>query len=162
MEKDSVPETGGHSNQNDAFYHILEYIDTHSGEPLEIQELADMCHMSYSHFARLFRESYGRSCREYITYIRLNKAQDYLLHTDYDLNEIALETGFFDASHFIRTYKKWRGITPKQERVLYLIDEFHKRDINVLAEGIENKEELDFLLTTDVDYLQGYYLGMPE
>lgn len=100
-----------------SFYHILEYIDTHSGEPLEIQELAEMCHMSYSHFAKLFRENYGRSCKEYITYIRLNKAQDLLFHTDYDLNYIAQETGFFDCSHFIRTYKKWRGITPKQERM---------------------------------------------
>lgn len=73
--------------------------------------------MSYSHFAKLFRENYGRSCKEYITYIRLNKAQDLLLHTDYDLNYIALETGFFDCSHFIRKYKKWRGVTPKQERM---------------------------------------------
>ncbi len=100
------------------FHHILEYIDTHSGEPLEIQDLAAMCHMSYSHFAKLFRENYGRSCKEYITYIRLVKAQDLLLHTDYDINYIALETGFFDCSHFIRTYKKWKGITPKQERML--------------------------------------------
>ncbi len=100
------------------FYHILEYIDTHSGEPLEIQNLAAMCHMSYSHFAKLFRERYGRSCKEYLTYIRLVKAQDLLLHTDYDINYIALETGFFDCSHFIRTYKKWKGITPKQERML--------------------------------------------
>ncbi len=100
------------------FHHILEYIDTHSGEALEIQDLAAMCHMSYSHFAKLFRENYGRSCKEYITYIRLVKAQDYLLHTDYDINYIALETGFFDCSHFIRTYKKWKGITPKQERML--------------------------------------------
>lgn len=99
------------------FYHILEYIDTHSGEPLEIQNLAAMCHMSYSHFAKLFRERYGRSCKEYLTYIRLVKAQDLLLHTDYDINYIALETGFFDCSHFIRTYKKWKGITPKQERM---------------------------------------------
>lgn len=99
-----------------SFYSILEYIDIHSGEQLEIGQLAEMCHMSYSHFAKLFRENYGRSCKEYITYIRLNKAQDLLLHTDYDLNYIALETGFFDCSHFIRTYKKWKGITPKQER----------------------------------------------
>ncbi len=100
-----------------SFHHILEYIDTHSAEPLEIQVLADMCHMSYSYFAKLFRENYGRSCKEYITYIRLNKAQELLLHTDRDLNDIALETGFFDCSHFIRTYKKWKGITPKQERL---------------------------------------------
>lgn len=109
-ERDSLPQT------DLSFFHILEYIDTHSAEPLEVAELARMCHLSYSHFARLFRENYGRSCKEYITYIRLNKAQDLLFHTDYDLSYIAQETGFFDCSHFIRTYKKWKGITPKQER----------------------------------------------
>lgn len=98
------------------FWHILEYIDAHSAAPLRAQELAELCHMSYSHFARLFREIYGRSCKEYITYIRVNKAREFLLHTEYDLNYIAMETGFFDCSHFIRTYKKWFGITPKQER----------------------------------------------
>ncbi len=105
-----------HTDTDFSFFHILEYIDTHSGESLEIQDLADMCHMSYSHFAKLFRENYGRSCKDYITYVRLNKAQELLLHTDYDITYIAQETGFFDSSHFIHTYKKWKGITPKQER----------------------------------------------
>ncbi len=117
IKKENKSEDKKRTDTDFSFYHILEYIDSHSGEQLEIQKLADMCHMSYSHFAKLFRENYGRSCKEYITYIRLNKAQDLLLHTDYDLNYIALETGFFDCSHFIRTYKKWRGITPKQERM---------------------------------------------
>lgn len=106
-----------HSDSNLSFYHILEYIDTHSSESLEIQKLAAMCHMSYSNFARLFRKNYGRSCKEYIQYIRLNKAQDLLLNSDFPLDYIAQETGFFDSSHFIKTYKKWRGITPKQERM---------------------------------------------
>lgn len=108
-----------HSEQNLSFFHILEYIDTHSSEQLEVARLADLCHMSYSNFARLFRENYGRSCKEYINYIRLNKAQDLLLNSDFDLDFIAQETGFFDCSHFIKTYKKWRGITPKQERMLH-------------------------------------------
>ena len=99
-----------------SFYHILEYIDSHSSEPLEVQELARLCHMSYSHFAKLFRENYGRSCKEYIKYIRLNKAQDLLVNSDLDIDYIAQETGFYDSSHFIRQYKSWRGITPKQER----------------------------------------------
>lgn len=106
-----------HTDISLSFYHILEYIDTHSAEPLEVQKLAKMCHMSYSNFARLFRENYGRSCKEYIKYIRLNKAQNLLLNSDFDLDYIAQETGFFDCSHFIKTYKKWRGITPKQERM---------------------------------------------
>lgn len=104
------------AEQSLSFYHILEYIDAHSAEPLEVQVLADMCHLSYSHFAKLFRENYGRSCKEYIEYIRMNKAQDLLLNSNFDINYIAQETGFYDCSHFIRQYKKWRGITPKQER----------------------------------------------
>ena len=111
------PENSKHSERDLLFYHILEYIDAHSAEPLEVQVLANMCHMSYSNFAKVFRENYGRSCKEYIQYIRMNKAQDLLLNSEYDLDYIAQETGFYDCSHFIRQYKKWRGITPKQERI---------------------------------------------
>lgn len=117
VEKNISVYSGKHTDTNFSFSHILEYIDTHSGEQLEIQKLAEMCHMSYSNFAKLFRENYGRSCKEYIKYIRLNKAHDLLVNSNFDLNYIAMETGFCDCSHFIRTYKKWRGITPKQERM---------------------------------------------
>lgn len=99
------------------FNHILEYIDAHSSEQIEVQDLAEMCSMSYSHFARSFKARYGRSCKEYILYIRLNKAQNMLLYSDYSMEYIAQENGFSDSSYFIRVYKKWRGITPKQERM---------------------------------------------
>ncbi len=100
------------------FFEILEYIDAHISEPLEVEELAERCHMSYSYFAKKFHETYGRSCKEYISYIRVLRAQEFLLNTDYNLDYIAQETGFYDASHFIRTYKRIKGITPKQERKL--------------------------------------------
>lgn len=116
VDKEFKPVPKKHKDEEFSFFHILEYIDTHSSEPLEVQNLASMCHMSYSNFAKLFREQYGRSCKEYINYIRLNKAQEMLINSEYDLNYIAMETGFYDCSHFIRTYKKWKGITPEQER----------------------------------------------
>lgn len=116
-DKDMLKDNARHSDDIISFHNILEYIDTHAGEQIEVQHLADMCNMSYSHFARLFRENYGRSCKEYIKYIRLNKAEEMLIHTKYDISYIASETGFFDSSHFIRTYKAWKGITPKQQRI---------------------------------------------
>lgn len=76
------------------FNHILEYIDAHSSEQIEVQDLAEMCSMSYSHFARSFKARYGRSCKEYILYIRLNKAQNMLLYSDYSMEYIAQENGF--------------------------------------------------------------------
>lgn len=49
-----------------------------------------------------------------------------------------------------------------QDHFIALVEKLHDRNMNVLAEGIELKEELEFIMTTDVDYLQGYYLGMPQ
>lgn len=104
----------GKKTQSPFFHRILEYIDAHSNENLQVQQLADKCGMSYSNFAKLFKETYGRSCKEYIEYIRINKAEEMVLYSDYTLSYIALETGFADCSHFIRTYKKFRGKTPKK------------------------------------------------
>lgn len=99
-----------------AIDNIIEFIDNHSNEMLSVTELAARCNMSYSNFARLFKKMYGRSCKEYVEYIRVIKAHDMLVYTNFPLNYISSETGFYDCSHFIRTYKKIMGITPNQQR----------------------------------------------
>lgn len=99
------------------FTNILEYIDIHSYESIQVQELAEKSGMSYSNFARLFKKQYGRSCKEYIEYIRISKAEELVLYSDFDISYIAQETGFADTSHFIRIYKKFKGETPKQARL---------------------------------------------
>lgn len=99
-----------------SIYWISKYIEQHCGEPLRVHELAEMCGMSYSYFAKLFRNTYNQSCKEYIEFTRINKATDLLLFTNQDLTYISQETGFADCSHLIRTFKKWKGMTPKQWR----------------------------------------------
>ncbi|MDE5823221.1 MAG: AraC family transcriptional regulator, partial [Lachnospiraceae bacterium] len=68
---------------------ITEYIDAHSDQPLKVEQLAIRCNMSYSFFAKQFRQIYGRSCKEYIEYIRVIKTEDMLLFTDYDMTYIS-------------------------------------------------------------------------
>jgi len=50
----------------------------------------------------------------------------------------------------------------KQSYLKKVIEDMHKRNITVLAEGIETKEEYDFLKSIGVDLFQGYYLGRPS
>ncbi len=102
------------SSDIDSIHAITAYIDAHAGEPIKVEELAEMCNMSYSYFAKNFKQYYGRSCKEYIEFIRICKAEDMLLFTDFDLNYISQETGFSDSSHLIKIFKKWKGSTPKQ------------------------------------------------
>lgn len=104
------------NSKSDTFAEITEYIEKHYNEPLKINSLARMCGMSYPNFARLFKQKYNQSCKEYIEFIRLNKAEDLLLMTNIDLTYISNETGFADCSHLIRTFKKWKGVTPGQWR----------------------------------------------
>lgn len=104
-------------------YSITEYIDTNIKNGLFVSEIAEKCNMSYSNFAKKFREIYGMTCKEYIDRTRIYMVEDLLSTTDNDLTYICQETGFSDCSHMIMAFKKSRGITPKQFRDKVAISE---------------------------------------
>ena len=52
-------------------------------------------------------------------------------------------------------------ISEKQENVKKLVEHFHSKNILVVAEGIEEKEEFEYLQGLGVDLYQGYYLARP-
>ena len=95
---------------------ITEYIDRHLSENIRVSDIAALCHLSYSAFAAKFRDRYAVSCKEYIERMRIYKAEEYLLFTDLDIDYIGQETGFSDCSHFIKSFRKYRGTTPKKFR----------------------------------------------
>jgi len=49
----------------------------------------------------------------------------------------------------------------KQSHLKRLVAQMHDKLIVVLAEGVETKEEFDFLKSIGIDFFQGYYLGRP-
>lgn len=96
---------------------ITEYIDGNIKDNLQVSELAGLCGLSYSCFAKKFSSLYGTSCKAYIEKMRIFKVEDFLLFTDFDLNYISQETGFSDCSHMIKSFRQHRGCTPKQFRM---------------------------------------------
>ncbi len=60
--------------------------------------------------------------------------------------------------HLISDINKY---SEKQERVKRLVLEFHSRGLLVIAEGVEQKAEFDYLVGLGVDLFQGYYLARP-
>ncbi len=96
---------------------ITEYIDSNISDKIKVSDLAARCGISYSGFAKEFHNIYGMSCKEYIERMRIFRVEEYLMFTDYDLNYISQESGFSDCSHMIRSFKRLRGITPKQFRM---------------------------------------------
>ena len=83
---------------------------------LRLEDLPAQTGLSMSSFKRAFAETFNMTPWSYITTIRLNAARKLLEETNKLLSEIALDTGFFDQSHFSRTFKRERGITPGEYR----------------------------------------------
>lgn len=50
----------------------------------------------------------------------------------------------------------------KQNLVLSLVEFCHKKQVAVVAEGVENYQDLVTLIHMGIDYAQGYYIGRPE
>ncbi|MEF2245949.1 MULTISPECIES: AraC family transcriptional regulator [unclassified Paenibacillus] len=95
---------------------VFQYIEEHYSEELSVDLLADMTGLSRFHFSRLFKEISGRTITEYITAIRLDKADYLLRHSSLSITDIAARSGFNDIYYFSRTFKKHKQASPSALR----------------------------------------------
>lgn len=92
---------------------VVDYIDTHLGEPLNFRALATVAHLSPWHFHRLFHAMMGESVAERVRRRRLEVAARLLVATPpVPVHAVALDTGFGSAAVFTRTFKLHFGVTP--------------------------------------------------
>lgn len=101
------------------FTEVLQYIHEHYNEELSIEYFADRLNMSNGHFSRTFKEAVGEKYVEYIAKYRLMKAKQFLLQTDMKIDDIAEQVGYWGRNSFIRTFRKYEGITPAKYRAMH-------------------------------------------
>lgn len=93
---------------------VLELIEEHYNEYLSLKDLARCAGMSSKYFCRFFHEMTHRTPIDYLNYYRIEQACFKLATSDASITEIALGCGFNDISYFTKTFKKYKGITPKK------------------------------------------------
>lgn len=94
------------------------YIEEHMKEPLTLDEVANACFLSKSHFCKIFKEETGKTFKAYLNDIRIERAKDLLKNSSLKNYEIAQEIGIEDASYFNELFKKITGMTPVEFREL--------------------------------------------
>ncbi|WJH36738.1 AraC family transcriptional regulator [Paenibacillus sp. CC-CFT747] len=90
-----------------------DYMSTHYREPLTLEGLAHMAGLSVSHYSRLFRKYIGYSPIDYLTHLRVDRAKEMLVLSDYRLKAIAGSVGYSDEFYFSRIFKKIEGMSPR-------------------------------------------------
>ena len=90
------------------------YIEQHYQEKITLDTLARTAGLSPKYFCRFFQEMTRRTPMDYLNYYRIERACFLLVSTDRSITEISFDCGFHDLSYFIKTFKKYKGVTPKQ------------------------------------------------
>lgn len=92
----------------------LEFIENSYTLPLTLDQLAANVGMSRKYFCKFFKEMTQHSPIDYLNHYRIERACDLLRISNKSFIDIAEDTGFHDLSYFIKMFKKYKGITPKQ------------------------------------------------
>lgn len=100
----------------DKFNTVIEYIDSHYMEELNIDDIAASVGFSKYHFSRLFKQYSNYTFCAYITRRRIKVAEEFLTQPDLSITEVALRSGFPSISTFNRVFKQIKGCTPSEYR----------------------------------------------
>lgn len=94
----------------------LEYINDRYMEPLNIEKLAGLCHLSQTHFRRLFLSIMGTTPLQYVIQLRIRQACILLNITHDPITAIAQAVGISSISSFNRNFQQIMNVTPQQYR----------------------------------------------
>ncbi len=95
---------------------VLDYIEVHLSETIQLSNLAAIANMSESHFSRSFKQSMNAAPHQYVLKRRVELAQQLLKKSQLSILEVALECGFAHPGHLSRHFKRIVGTTPKKFR----------------------------------------------
>ncbi|MBW4085745.1 response regulator [Paenibacillus sp. S150] len=104
--------------------HIIEavrkYAEENFGYELELSSLAAMFHLDEAELTRLFKQHVGIPFSDYVTKLRMAKAEQLLQEHGLKPADIAMLVGCSGSSCFSASFKKYSGKSPKEYRERYL------------------------------------------
>lgn len=92
----------------------INYVNSHYNDDIKVKVLAEACHMSETHFRRVFRDIMSIGPLEYINIVRVENACNMLRTSDYSIDTIARRSGYATMTTFDRNFRRVTGYTPMQ------------------------------------------------
>ena len=96
----------------------INFIRENIRESINLKQLSGKACMSTTSFYRSFKRELGMSPIEFILNEKIKFAKKLLSNPKINIAEVSYATGFEDCNYFIRLFKKYEGITPKQYQLM--------------------------------------------
>lgn len=94
----------------------VRFLDAHFAEPLRVEQVAASVFLSPDRFTEVFARTMGRTPRDYIRHLRVERARLLLATTGLSVSEVGLSAGFGEAAYFTRVFRAATGMTPREFR----------------------------------------------
>ncbi len=95
---------------------VIKFIHENFSDDIELSGIAERFNINIYHFCHIFKDFTGKTFKEYLNKVRVDKAEQLLLNTDASISEIAFLSGFNDSNYFSRKFKQIKGKTPREIR----------------------------------------------
>lgn len=111
-----APAQDGGANIDHLILSVKAYVDSHYGEALSLEQLAQQFYLSPSYLSRIFKRETGVNLSTYLQNVRIEAAKTLLRASDLKSYEVAERVGINDPVYFSRIFKKVTGLKPKDYR----------------------------------------------
>lgn len=105
-----------YDENNKVIADAAEYIYFNFDKDITLEDIAERCNMSKTHFSKRFKAVTGFGYKEYLISVRIKEACELLLNTDKSITEVAFECGFNDSNYFGDAFRKAKGVSPHKYR----------------------------------------------
>ncbi len=105
---------GEFNNRN--FLDMMNYISENFTKDISIKSISDTLHLNSNYISQLFKKETGVTYSSYITTLRINLAKELLAQPENTVTQVGEQCGFNDYFYFIKTFKKYVGISPSDYR----------------------------------------------
>ena len=102
-----------HGRHEETVATAVRYLEEHFAEPVRIEQVAAQVFLSPDRFTEVFTRAMGRTPRDYLKHLRLERAKSLLQEDRLSIAQIGLVSGFSDPAYFARVFKETVGISPR-------------------------------------------------
>ncbi|MCS4485792.1 transcriptional regulator AryK [Staphylococcus americanisciuri] len=157
---------------------VCRYIETHYAEPITLNTVAEMIHLSPSYLSKLFTKQMGTGFNHYINYIRLEHCKADLINTNEPITHIAYKHGFTSSNMLLKYFKQDTQLTPtayrnhyqhdtsdpslttnekiSQHTYLYYLSLFINANMDTVIQSPDAQKVIDVALTDQMKQLSHY------